>query len=100
MRALLSLASGAFALGFAEFIMMGISPVVAEALHVSIPFTGNFISAYAFGVCIGSVILVIFRNSRPKRLIIGLISLIIVANAFCTMSANAWMLIVGRGSDA
>lgn len=41
---------GAFILGAAEFVMMGILPKTAAAMGVSIPFAGNFISAYAL-VC-------------------------------------------------
>ena len=96
MRSLIALATGAFALGFAEFIMMGISTVVASELRVSVPFTGNFVSAYALGVCIGSVILVVFRKAPPKRLILCLIAMMVAANAFCALSANAGMLLAGR----
>lgn len=49
---LLALAAGAFVLGAAEFVMMGILPQAAQTMHVSIPFAGNFISAYAIGVCV------------------------------------------------
>ncbi len=47
---LFALAAGAFVLGAAEFVMMGILPQTAQTMHVSIPFAGNFISAYAIGV--------------------------------------------------
>lgn len=36
-RSILALASGAFILGAAEFVMMGILPQTATAMHVSIP---------------------------------------------------------------
>ena len=50
-RSILALASGAFILGAAEFVMMGILPQTAAAMHVSIPAAGHYISAYAIGVC-------------------------------------------------
>ncbi len=50
-RSILALASGAFILGAAEFVMMGILPQTATAMHVSIPAAGHYISAYAIGVC-------------------------------------------------
>ena len=57
-RSILALASGAFILGAAEFVMMGILPQTATAMHVSIPAAGHYISAYAIGVCVGTLILV------------------------------------------
>ncbi len=53
-RSILALASGAFILGAAEFVMMGILPQTATAMHVSIPAAGHYISAYAIGVCVSA----------------------------------------------
>ena len=36
-RSILALASGAFILGAAEFVMMGILPQTATAMHVAFP---------------------------------------------------------------
>lgn len=41
-RSILALASGAFILGAAEFVMMGILPQTATAMHVSIPAAGHY----------------------------------------------------------
>ena len=49
-KSLLALASGAFILGAAEFVMMGILPQAAAATGVDIPTAGHYISAYAIGV--------------------------------------------------
>ncbi|CUW46906.1 Inner membrane transport protein YdhP [Novacetimonas hansenii] len=53
-RALLSLACGAFAIGVTEFTPMGLLPVLADGVHVSVPKAGSLISAYAFGVMGGA----------------------------------------------
>ena len=53
-KSLLALASGAFILGAAEFVMMGILPQAAAATGVDIPTAGHYISAYAIGVCFGT----------------------------------------------
>ena len=53
----------AFALGFAEFVMMGILPATATGLRVSVPDAGDFISAYALGVCAGTLFLVFGRRA-------------------------------------
>ena len=52
-RSILALASGAFVLGAAEFVMMGILPQAAAAMGVALPTAGTYISSYAIGVCVG-----------------------------------------------
>ena len=48
-KALIALAVGGFGIGLTEFVIMGILPEVASALHITIPQAGHFISAYALG---------------------------------------------------
>lgn len=93
---LLALACGAFVLGAAEFVMMGILPQAAAAMHVSIPFAGNFISAYAIGVCVGTLILVFGRKIPPRTLIVLFMAIALAGNALSALAANAPMLIVAR----
>ena len=69
-RSILALASGAFVLGAAEFVMMGILPQAAAAMGVDIPTAGNYISSYAIGVCVGTLMLVFGRRVPPKKLIL------------------------------
>jgi hypothetical protein len=51
---LLALATGAFAIGVTEFAPMGMLPVIAAGVDVSIPSAGLLVSAYAVGVMIGA----------------------------------------------
>ena len=95
-KSLLALASGAFILGAAEFVMMGILPQTAEAMHVDIPTAGHFISAYAIGVCIGTLILVFGRKIPPKQLIIMFMVIAFVGNVLSAFSVNAPMLLAAR----
>ncbi|MCH4161220.1 MAG: MFS transporter [Bifidobacterium sp.] len=95
-KSLLALAAGAFALGAAEFVMMGILPQSAAAMHVSIPTAGHFISAYAIGVCFGTLILVFGRKIPPKRLIMIFVLLIVIGNLLSALSLNAPMLVAAR----
>ena len=90
-KSLLALATGSFALGFAEFVMMGILPATATGLRVSVPDAGDFISAYALGVCAGTLFLVFGRRVPPKRLLLGFVALVAVGNAAaaCAPSAEA-----------
>ena len=95
-KSILALASGAFILGAAEFVMMGILPQAAAAMNVDIPTAGHFISAYAIGVCIGTLILVFGRKVPPKNLIILFMVIALVGNLLSAFSISAPMLIVAR----
>ena len=95
-RSILALASGAFILGAAEFVMMGILPQTATAMHVSIPAAGHYISAYAIGVCVGTLILVFGRKVPPKHLIILFMAIALVGNTLSAVSFCSPMLLVAR----
>lgn len=95
-KSLLALATGSFALGFAEFVMMGILPVTASGLYVSVPAAGTFISAYALGVCVGTLFLVFGRRVPPKRLLLGFVALVALGNAAAALAPNAEVLVAAR----
>ena len=95
-KGLVALASGAFSFGFAEFVMMGILPTVAAGVGVSVPAAGNFISAYAIGVCFGTLILVFGHNIAPKRLLMLFMVLAFAGNAGAALAPNAQLLTVAR----
>ncbi|MDU5256435.1 MFS transporter [Eggerthella sp.] len=95
-KCLLALATGSFALGFAEFVMMGILPATATGLRVSVPDAGDFISAYALGVCAGTLFLVFGRRVPPKRLLLGFVALVAVGNAAAACAPSAEALVAAR----
>ncbi|KAB8288058.1 MFS transporter [Bifidobacterium ramosum] len=95
-KSLLALASGAFILGAAEFVMMGILPQAAAAMRVDIPTAGHFISAYAIGVCVGTLILVFGRKTPPRNLIILFMLIALAGNLLSACSISAPMLIAAR----
>ena len=95
-KSLLALATGSFALGFAEFVMMGILPATATGLRVSVPDAGDFISAYALGVCAGTLFLVFGRRVPPKRLLLGGGALVAVGNAAAACAPSAEALVAAR----
>ena len=95
-RSILALASGAFVLGAAEFVMMGILPQAADAMGVDIPTAGNYISSYAIGVCVGTLMLVFGRRVPPKKLILLFMAITLVGNLLSAVALNSPMLIVGR----
>lgn len=82
-----ALSLGTLALGIAEFCMMSILTNVAESLSVTIPQAGHFISAYASGVCIGAILMVMFaRNMGLKSLLLLIVGIIFLGN-FLTVFA-------------
>ena len=80
-KALTALAIGTFALGIAEFTMMGILGDVAHSLDISIVKAGHLISAYATGVAVGAPMLIFLRRWPLKRLLLLLATFIAVGNA-------------------
>lgn len=95
-KSLLALASGAFILGAAEFVMMGILPQAAAATNVSIPVAGHYISAYAFGVCAGTLILVFGRRVPPRNLIVLFMTIALIGNLGSALSTGQGMLLAAR----
>lgn len=95
-KGLIALAAGAFALGFAEFVLMGIITNVAAGVGVTVPEAGGFISAYAIGVCFGTLILVFGHSIAPKRLLMAFMLLCFMGNAMAALAPSAGMLTVAR----
>ena len=96
MKSLLCLAMGGFALGFAEFAMMGILPSVAQGMNVSVPYAGNYISAYAVGVCFGTLFLVFGHNVAPKKLLVFFAALMVAGNGLAAIAPNSPALLAAR----
>ncbi|WP_017615162.1 MFS transporter [Nocardiopsis salina] len=65
--ALLALALGAFAIGTAEFVIMGLLPEAAADLDVTLSSAGHLIAAYALGVVIGAPILTAAATRLRRR---------------------------------
>lgn len=94
---LLALAAGAFGIGVTEFAPMGLLPVIAGDLHVSIPTAGLLISAYAFGVVIGAPLMTLTTGSvRRRTLLIGLAGIFTLGNVMAAMADSYGMLMAAR----
>lgn len=96
MASLLVLAVGTFMLGMAEFCMEGILPDVARDLAISIPKAGQAISVYALGVCVGATFLIALHKMPPKRIIMGLVSLVFIGAVLSVTARSFWWLMVAR----
>jgi len=96
-KKLMPLALGTFGLGMSEFVMMGILPDIANAMGVSIPTSGHFISVYAIGVIFGAISMAFLSKNQPlKKLLIGLIIVYTVGNVLTAFALNYEMMNIAR----
>ncbi len=94
---LLALAVGAFGIGVTEFAPMGMLPVIAGDLGVSIPAAGLLVSAYAFGVLIGAPLMTLTTGRVPRRtLLIGLMGIFTLGNLLSAIAPEYWSLMAAR----
>jgi len=94
---LLALAAGAFGIGVTEFAPMGLLPLIATDLGVSIPTAGLLISAYALGVVLGAPLMILTTGKIPRRtLLIALAGIFTAGNLLSAVSDGYGMLLVAR----
>ena len=95
--ALLALAIGAFGVGTTEFAPMGLLPVIANGVKVSIPTAGLLISAYALGVMLGAPFMTIaFGRIRVKNALIALMTIFVLGNLLAALAPGYWTLLAAR----
>ncbi len=95
-KGLFALAMGTFALGIAEFLMMGILINLSQSLHVSVASAGHLISAYALGVCVGAPVLLFFRRMPLKSMAIMLAGVICAGNLLAAAAPGYATLFAAR----
>jgi len=94
---ILALSIGAFAIGVTEFAPMGLLPVIAADLGISIPTAGMLVSAYALGVMIGAPLMTLTTGRVPRRtLLIALAGIFTFGNFLTAVSSSYEMLLVAR----
>ena len=94
---LLALAAGAFGIGVTEFAPMGLLPLIAKDLGVSIPAAGILISAYAMGVMLGAPLMTLTTGRVPRRtLLIGLAAIFTIGNLIAALSGSYATLLIAR----
>ena len=94
---LLALAAGAFGIGVTEFAPMGLLPVIATDLGVTIPTAGLLISAYALGVMLGAPLMTLATGRVPRRaLLIGLVAIFTVGNLLSAVADSYGLLLAAR----
>lgn len=95
-HSLIALAAGTFALGIAEFGMMGILEDVADGMDISIVQAGRLISAYSSGVALGSPGLIFLRKWPLRKLLLLLAGMITIGNLLTAVSPTFRVLLCSR----
>jgi len=95
--ALFSLALTAFAVGLTEFVVVGMLPILAENLSISISTAGWFVTGYALAVTVSAPFGTALTMRIPrKRLLLGIILLFIIGNLTAALASNYGILMLGR----
>nr|BFF21328.1 hypothetical protein GCM10025730_48490 [Promicromonospora thailandica] len=95
--ALFALALGTFAIGTGEFGSNGIIQLFAADLDVTIPVATYAITAYAFGVMLGSpAITLLAARVNRRTLLLGLVALFLIGNGLSAVAPNLALLVVFR----
>nr|WP_130735236.1 MFS transporter [Flavobacterium sp. J27] len=96
-KRILPLAVGGLGIGTTEFTIMGLLPDIANALHISIPEAGHFISAYALGVVVGAPLLVGYSvKFPPKKVLLWLMVLFTIFNGLSAIAPNYITMMFAR----
>lgn len=92
-----SLAVSAFAIGVAEFIVVGILPAIAADLSIALPKAGGLVSLYALALALGTPLLVIALSRLPRKSVLaGLMAVFLAGNVVAAMSGSYAALLAGR----
>lgn len=92
-----ALAVTAFAIGVAEFIVVGVLPAIAQDLHVSLAQAGSLVGTYALALAIGTPIVVLgFARLPRKPLLLALVTTFLFGNLLSAFSTDYHMLLLGR----
>ncbi|MCM3633430.1 MFS transporter [Paenibacillus camelliae] len=95
--ALLALAVSAFAIGTTEFISVGLLPLIAQDLQVSITTAGLTVSLYALGVTFGAPILTSLTSTMSRKsLLLWIMVVFIVGNSIAASATSIEILLAAR----
>ncbi|MFF2752495.1 MFS transporter [Psychrobacillus sp. NPDC058041] len=95
--ALLALAISAFAIGTTEFISVGLLPLIANDLQISVTTAGLTVSLYALGVTFGAPILTSITSSMSRKsLLLWIMVIFIIGNSIAASATSIGVLLVAR----
>lgn len=92
-----ALAVTAFAIGVAEFIVVGVLPAIAAGLGIPLAQVGGLVGLYALALAIGTPLVVLgLARFAGKPVLLGLIAVFLVGNLLSAASHSYAMLLAGR----
>jgi DHA1 family inner membrane transport protein len=95
--ALYALAIGAFGIGTAEFMPMGLLQQIAADLHVGIATVGLLISGYAMGVFLGAPLITLATRRVPRKtVLLALMAIFTLGNLASALAPDYAMLLAAR----
>ncbi|MCA0756841.1 MFS transporter [Paenibacillus sp. N4] len=95
--ALLALAVSAFAIGTTEFISVGLLPLIADDLHISVTAAGLTVTLYALGVMLGAPILTTLTSRIPRKtLLLWIMIVFMLGNGMAAAAGGIGMLLAAR----
>jgi MFS transporter, DHA1 family, inner membrane transport protein len=97
-RALVALGFGAFVIGTAEFIVIGVLDLVARDLQLSISAAGYMVTAYALGISIGGPLVAAATTRMNRRtLLLWAVGISVMANVVALLPPKSlqWRYLPG-----
>lgn len=95
--ALLALAISAYAIGTTEFISVGLLPLIAENLHISVTTAGLSVTLYALGVTFGAPVLTSLTTGMSRKsLLIAIMVVFIAGNSLAAAYGSIGVLLMAR----
>ncbi|UQZ34044.1 MFS sugar transporter [Paenibacillus sp. PK3_47] len=95
--ALLALAISAFAIGTTEFVSVGLLPLIADDLNISVTAAGLTVTLYALGVTFGAPVITSLTSAvSRKTLLVSLMVLFIAGNGLAAAADSLAVLLTAR----
>ncbi|RMX05779.1 MFS transporter [Corticibacter populi] len=92
-----ALAVTAFAIGVAEFIVVGVLPAIAGDLDVPLAHAGSLVGLYALALALGTPVVVLALARWPRKpLLLGLVAVFLAGNLLSAVAGSHAMLLAGR----
>ncbi|WP_152397879.1 MFS transporter [Paenibacillus cellulositrophicus] len=91
------LALGAFAVGTEGYMIGGLLPTLAAAMHVSTALAGQLVTAFALVYAVSSPLLTTLTGRMERRkLLFGSLLLLTVGNVLCGFASSYGLMMTGR----
>ena len=92
-----ALAVTAFAIGVAEFIVVGMLPTIAADLAVPLAQAGGLVGLYALALAVGAPTVVLALARLPRKpVLLGLVALFLAGNLLSALATGYEVLLAGR----